>query len=82
MDTTAWGRLADVEVLADGSMLVTNDRRGEIYRITYVGDMTHGTDLRDRVWLRGSVCGGGNPGAAFTHTCNDRDKQRDLIRFD
>jgi glucose/arabinose dehydrogenase len=42
MDTTAWGRLADVEVLADGSVLVTNDRRGEIYRITYVGDMTIG----------------------------------------
>lgn len=35
MDATAWARLADVQVLADGSLLVTNDKRGEIYRITY-----------------------------------------------
>lgn len=30
-----FGRPADVEFLADGSMLVTNEQRGEIYRIYY-----------------------------------------------
>jgi glucose/arabinose dehydrogenase len=35
MDANAWARVADVQVLDDGSVLVTNDKRGEIYRITY-----------------------------------------------
>lgn len=32
---TAWGRPVDVLVLADGSMLVSDDMAGVIYRITY-----------------------------------------------
>jgi glucose/arabinose dehydrogenase len=32
---TAWGRPVDVLVLADGSMLVSDDTAGVIYRITY-----------------------------------------------
>jgi glucose/arabinose dehydrogenase len=31
----AWGRPVDVEVLADGSLLVSDDERGAIYRVTY-----------------------------------------------
>lgn len=31
----AWGRPVDVEVLADGSLLVSDDAAGAIYRITY-----------------------------------------------
>ncbi|CAB5082182.1 L-sorbosone dehydrogenase [Olavius algarvensis associated proteobacterium Delta 3] len=31
----AWGRPVDLEVLPDGSMLVSDDRAGAIYRITY-----------------------------------------------
>jgi glucose/arabinose dehydrogenase len=34
---TAWGRPVDVLVLADGSMLVSDDTAGVIYRITYKG---------------------------------------------
>jgi len=33
----AWGRPVDVLVLEDGSMLVSDDRAGVIYRITYKG---------------------------------------------
>jgi glucose/arabinose dehydrogenase len=33
----AWGRPVDVLVLPDGSMLVSDDRAGAIYRITYSG---------------------------------------------
>ncbi|MDZ4714353.1 MAG: PQQ-dependent sugar dehydrogenase [Cytophagales bacterium] len=33
----AWGRPVDVLVLADGSMLVSDDRAGVIYRISYKG---------------------------------------------
>ena len=33
----AWGRPVDVLVLKDGSMLVSDDRAGVIYRITYKG---------------------------------------------
>jgi glucose/arabinose dehydrogenase len=33
----AWGRPVDVLVLADGSMLVSDDQAGVIYRITYKG---------------------------------------------
>lgn len=32
-----WGRPVDVLVLADGSMLVSDDAAGVIYRITYKG---------------------------------------------
>jgi glucose/arabinose dehydrogenase len=31
----AWGRPVDVLVLSDGSMLVSDDKGGIIYRITY-----------------------------------------------
>jgi glucose/arabinose dehydrogenase len=31
----AWGRPVDLEVLPDGSMLVSDDKAGAIYRITY-----------------------------------------------
>ena len=33
----AWGRPVDVEVLPDGSLLVSDDKAGVIYRITYNG---------------------------------------------
>lgn len=33
----AWGRPVDLEVLADGSLLVSDDKKGAIYRITYGG---------------------------------------------
>ena len=33
----AWGRPADVLVLRDGSLLVSDDEAGAIYRITYKG---------------------------------------------
>ena len=32
---TAWGRPVDVQVMFDGSMLVSDDKSGVIYRITY-----------------------------------------------
>jgi len=32
---TPWGRPVDVKELADGSLLVSDDRRGVLYRITY-----------------------------------------------
>ena len=32
---SAWGRPADVEVMADGSLLVSDDEAGAIYRISY-----------------------------------------------
>jgi len=32
-----WGRPVDVLVLKDGSMLVSDDQAGVIYRITYKG---------------------------------------------
>ena len=34
---TRWGRPADLDVLPDGSMLVSDDMAGVIYRITYSG---------------------------------------------
>jgi glucose/arabinose dehydrogenase len=34
---SAWGRPADVLVMPDGSLLVSDDRAGAIYRITYRG---------------------------------------------
>ena len=33
----AWGRPVDVEVLDDGSLLVSDDAKGVLYRITYRG---------------------------------------------
>lgn len=33
--STAWGRPVDVQVMPDGSLLVSDDRAGAIYRITY-----------------------------------------------
>jgi glucose/arabinose dehydrogenase len=32
-----WGRPADLEVMPDGSMLVSDDQAGVIYKITYAG---------------------------------------------
>jgi glucose/arabinose dehydrogenase len=32
---TAWGRPVDVEVMADGALLVSDDKNGVIYRISY-----------------------------------------------
>lgn len=37
-DDEAWGRPVDVQVTADGSLLVSDDRAGAIYRITWDGD--------------------------------------------
>ena len=34
----AWGRPADVLVMPDGSLLVSDDYAGAIYRISYAGD--------------------------------------------
>ncbi len=34
---TSWGRPADVEIMADGSLLVSDDQNGVIYRISYKG---------------------------------------------
>lgn len=34
---TAWGRPVDVEVMPDGSLLVSDDKAGVIYRIVYEG---------------------------------------------
>ena len=33
----AWGRPVDVETMRDGSLLVSDDKAGVIYRITYAG---------------------------------------------
>ncbi len=34
---TAWGRPVDLEIMPDGSLLVSDDKNGVIYRISYVG---------------------------------------------
>jgi glucose/arabinose dehydrogenase len=34
-DGRAWGRPVDLKQLADGSLLVSDDLQGKIYRITY-----------------------------------------------
>jgi glucose/arabinose dehydrogenase len=34
-DNSSWGRPVDIEVLPDGSLLVSDDTAGAIYRITY-----------------------------------------------
>lgn len=36
-DGDAWGRPADVQVMPDGALLVSDDRAGAIYRISYAG---------------------------------------------
>jgi glucose/arabinose dehydrogenase len=33
----AWGRPADVLVMPDGSLLVSDDQAGAVYRVTYRG---------------------------------------------
>ena len=33
----AWGRPVDVLVMEDGSMLISDDKGGAIYRVTYEG---------------------------------------------
>lgn len=33
----AWGRPVDLEVMPDGALLVSDDKKGAIYRITYAG---------------------------------------------
>lgn len=35
---SSWGRPVDVEVMADGSMLVSDDAGGKVYRIVYTGE--------------------------------------------
>jgi glucose/arabinose dehydrogenase len=34
---TAWGRPVDVQVMPDGALLVSDDKAGAIYRISYAG---------------------------------------------
>ena len=34
-DNSSWGRPTDIQVMPDGALLVTDDRVGAIYRITY-----------------------------------------------
>ena len=36
-DGEDWGRPSDLEILADGSMLISDDKGGVIYRVSYVG---------------------------------------------
>jgi len=36
-DDSVWGRPVDVEVMPDGSLLVSDDQAGAIYRIAYRG---------------------------------------------
>ena len=36
--TVAWGRPVDVEILDDGSLLVSDDKAGLVYRIEHVGE--------------------------------------------
>ena len=36
-DNSSWGRPTDIQVMPDGALLVTDDRIGAIYRITYGG---------------------------------------------
>ena len=43
---TRWGRPVDLEVLPDGSMLVSDDQAGVIYRISYSGKVKATGDRR------------------------------------
>ena len=36
--TEAWGRPVDIAVMADGALLISDDRAGVIYRISYTKD--------------------------------------------
>ena len=45
---SAWGRPVDVMVRADGSLLVSDDRRGSIYRIAYSGSVIRRRHRRRR----------------------------------
>ena len=36
-DNRSWGRPTDIQVMPDGAVLVTDDRVGAIYRISYGG---------------------------------------------
>ena len=36
-DETRWGRPVDVEISPDGSMFVSDDHQGKVYKITYTG---------------------------------------------
>lgn len=36
-DGSAWGRPVDLQIMPDGSLLVSDDKKGAIYRITYSG---------------------------------------------
>lgn len=45
-DGLAWGRPVDVEILPDGSLLVSDDKAGRIYRISYTDD-TSSPNLRN-----------------------------------
>ncbi len=42
----AWGRPVDIEHMADGSLLVSDDQAGAIYRIYYDGKAANRTSLR------------------------------------
>ncbi len=37
-DINAWGRPVDVQVMPDGALLVSDDRAGAVYRISYSGE--------------------------------------------
>jgi len=37
-DEQAWGRPVDVQQLPDGSLLISDDKAGVVYRVTYAGD--------------------------------------------
>jgi glucose/arabinose dehydrogenase len=36
--STSWGRPVDLEIMPDGSLLLSDDKSGTIYRIKYKGD--------------------------------------------
>lgn len=37
-DGKAWGRPVDLQIMSDGSLFVSDDKKGAIYRITYSGE--------------------------------------------
>jgi glucose/arabinose dehydrogenase len=37
-DESAWGRPADVLVMPDGALLVSDDESGAVYRVTYAAE--------------------------------------------
>jgi glucose/arabinose dehydrogenase len=34
-DSLSWGRPVDVEIMRDGSLLISDDKAGKIYRVVY-----------------------------------------------